>query len=40
MLTAVVIVAAVILLLSLIFFVLAPRLTRAGKKKRGPQGHP
>lgn len=40
MLTAVVVVASVVLVLALIFFVLAPRLTRAGKKKRGPQGHP
>lgn len=40
MLTAVVVVAAVFVALGLIFFVIAPRLSNAGKKKRGPQGHP
>lgn len=40
MLTAVVVVAAVFVVLGLIFFVIAPALTRAGKRKRGPQGHP
>jgi len=39
-LTAVVVVAGVFVVLGLIFFVIAPRLMHAGKKKRGPQGHP
>jgi hypothetical protein len=40
MLTAVVVVAAIFVVLGLVFFVIAPHLTKAGKKKRGPQGHP
>ena len=39
MLTAVLVVIGVFVVLGLIFFVIAPRLTHAGKKKRGPQGH-
>jgi len=36
MLTAVLAVIGVFVALGLIFFVIAPRLTRVGKKKRGP----
>lgn len=34
--TAILLVLGVFVLLGLIFFVIAPRLTHAGKKKRGP----
>ncbi len=34
--TAVVAVLAVFVLVGVVFFVIAPRLTRMGKKKRGP----
>jgi len=37
MLTAVLAVAGVFVALGLIFFVIAPRLTRVGRKKRGPR---
>ncbi len=37
MLTAVLIVAGVFVAMGLVFFVIAPRLMRVGKKRRGPQ---
>lgn len=37
MLTAVVVVAAIFVVLGLVFFVIAPHLTRAGKKRRGSE---
>ncbi len=40
MLTAVALVLGVFVLLGLIFFVLAPWLTRMGKRRRGPARRP